>query len=146
MAQLELLDLTRVLGGKRVIRREVRTDIDLIALGDQGLSKTALDNLAKFLALSLAQMAALLSLSERTLQRYDAKTRFNRLVSEHILHIAEVAVKGVDVFEDKSLFLKWLHHPNIALGNTPPIDLLKSRFGANMILQELGRMEHGVLS
>ena len=146
MAPVELPEMSKILGGKRVLRKEIHTDIDLIELGDRGLPKSALINLAAFLDLSLGQMADLLSLSERTLQRYDATERFNRLVSEQILHIAEVAAKGMDVFEDKTLFLQWLHHPSIALGNTSPVALLKSRFGADMVLRELGRMEHGVFS
>lgn len=146
MTQIKKSEMTKILGGKHILQKEIATDIDLISLSEQGVPKAALEKLTQYLGFSLMKMASLLSLSERTLQRYDAKTRFNRLVSEHILHIAEVTAKGVDVFENKKLFLKWLQHPSIALNNTAPGDLLKSRFGINMVLQELGRLEHGIVS
>lgn len=143
---LELPEISRILGGKPVLRKELNTYLDMIELGDQGVPKSALKNLADFLGLSPGQIAALLSISERTLQRYTATRRFNRNISEHILHLAEVAARGVDVFEDKTRFLLWLNHPNLALGGETPVNLLKSRFGADMILRELGRIEHGVFS
>ena len=120
--------------------------LDLITLGDQGLSKSALTNLANFLDLSLAQVAQIVSISERTLQRYSANQKLNRNISEHILHIAEVAAKGLEIFEDQHRFLAWLNHPNTALANQPPVSLLKSRFGIMLLLKELGKLEHGVFA
>jgi putative toxin-antitoxin system antitoxin component (TIGR02293 family) len=84
--------------------------------------------------------------TERTLQRYTLQQPLNQVVSEHILQLAEVAAKGVEVFVDKAAFLAWLHHPNIALANHTPLSLLSSRFGAEMVLDELGRLEHGVVA
>ena len=146
MALLELPEISRILGGKRVLRKEIHTPFDVIELGNRGVPKGALTNLANFLRLSTGQIAELLSVSERTLQRYDADTLFNRAVSEQILHVAEVAARGVEVFEDRERFLAWLNQPSVALANEAPINLLKSRFGADMVLQELGRMAHGVFS
>jgi len=91
-------------------------------------------------------MAALLPVTERTIQRNSAKEPFNRVVSEHILQIAEVAAKGAEVFENKDKLLSWMNHPSKALANKTPLSLLNSRFGAEMVLDELGRIEHGVFS
>jgi len=84
--------------------------------------------------------------TERTLQRYTPQQPLNRVVSEHILQLAVVAAKGVEVFADKAAFLAWLHHPNTALADHTPLSLLSSRFGAEMVLDELGRLEHGVVA
>jgi len=65
---------------------------------------------------------------------------------EQVLQIAEVAVKGSKVFESKDRFLAWMNHPNKALGNKTPMSLLNSKFGTDKVLDELGRMEHGVFS
>ncbi len=92
------------------------------------------------------QIAELLPISERTIQRYARSQHFNRVVSEQILQIAEVVAKGIDVFQDKDLFLAWMRQRNVALGNKTPLGLLTSRFGTEMVLDELGRIEHGVLS
>jgi len=87
-----------------------------------------------------------LPVTERTIQRYSRTTRLNRSVSEHILEIARVAVRGVDVFEDKDRFLAWMGRLNVALGNRKPLDLLASTLGINLVIDELGRIEHGVVS
>ena len=135
-----------VLGGSKAFRGKFSTTLDLVDLGERGLTKASLLKLASFLELSTAQMAHLLPVTERTIQRYSRTTRLNRSVSEHILEIAHVAVRGVDVFEDKGRFLAWMGRVNVALGNRKPLDLLASTLGIDLVIDELGRIEHGVVS
>lgn len=143
---MELAGVTKILGGERVLRKRIQSRMDLIELGDEGVTKDALAHLARYLSFSMSQMASLLPVTERTLQRYTPTKHFNRIVSEQILQIAEVAAKGTQVFEDKENFLAWMNHPNKALDGKTPLSLLNSRFGAELVLDELGRMEHGVFS
>jgi putative toxin-antitoxin system antitoxin component (TIGR02293 family) len=143
---MQLSDIERVLGGEKVLRMKIQRRQDLIALGHRGVTKGALLNLARFLSFPIDQIAELLPISERTIQRYTRGQHFNRAVSEQILQIAEVVAKGVEVFEDRDRFLTWMQQPNVALGNKTPVSLLISRFGTQMVLDELGRIEHGVLS
>ncbi|NIR50305.1 DUF2384 domain-containing protein [candidate division KSB1 bacterium] len=120
--------------------------MDLVELGNRGVTKDALVHLAKYLSITMSEVARLLPVTERTIQRYTSKKPFNRVVSEQILQIAEVAARGSEVFEDRNKFLTWMNHPNKALRDKPPIRLLNSKFGVDMVLDELGRMEHGVFS
>ncbi len=143
---MKLVEVIEILGGQQVLRQNIHHRMDLLELSDRGVTKDALVHLARFLSCTMSQMAELLPVTERTIQRYSPETPFNRVVSEHILQIAEVAAKGVDVFTDKEKFLTWLRHPNPALAKQPPMSLLRSRFGADMVLDELGRIEHGVFS
>ncbi len=143
---MEFSSITKVLGGEKVLRQKIRSRMDLIELTNKGVTKDALRHLAKFLSFTISQMAALLPVTERTIQRYTTKKHFNRVVSEQILQIAEVAAKGAEVFEDKDKFLSWINHPCKALANKTPLSLLNSRFGAEMVLDELGRLEHGVFA
>lgn len=146
MTTVDLDDVARILGGKKVLRRDLHDLFDFVELGGMGVSKTALVNLARYLNLSLGRIAGLLPVSERTVLRYDADKTFNRVVSEQILRIAELAAKGVRVFGDRGKFLAWLEMPNFALSGEPPINLLKSLFGVDMVFDEIARMEHGVFS
>lgn len=143
---MQLSEIEKILGGQRVLHMRIQKRQDLIALGHHGVTKGALLNLAKYLSFSMNQIAELLPITERTLQRYTRGQHFNRAVSEQILQIAEVVAKGIEVFEDKNNFLTWMQQPNVALGNRPPVSLLSSRFGTEMVLDELGRIEHGVVS
>ena len=75
-----------------------------------------------------------------------SRQHFNQAVSESILQIAEVVARGTEVFEDKENFLAWLDQPSTPLGERSPKNLLSSRFGAGMVLDELTRIEHGIVS
>lgn len=137
-------ELTQVLGSKK--RLAIASRFDLLDLGDRGLTKAELLHLAKQLDLSVPQLAEILPVTERTIQRYVPAQRFNKTVSEHLLQIAETTVRGTEVFGDRGRFLAWLKSPCPALGNRKPLALLSSRFGSELVQDELGRIEHGVIS
>jgi putative toxin-antitoxin system antitoxin component (TIGR02293 family) len=138
--------IAEVLGGKKTLKKKIQSRFDLMEMSKDGITKEALRHLAKYLALSASQLAELLPVSERTILRYTSKKPFNRVVSEQILQIAEVVAKGIEVFEDKEKFISWMHSPIKSLANQTPLSLLISRFGMEMVLDELGRIEYGVYS
>jgi putative toxin-antitoxin system antitoxin component (TIGR02293 family) len=143
---MELSELAKVLGGKKVLRINLRNRMDLIDLSKRGVTKEALLHLAKYFSYSVHQMAQLLPVTERTLQRHTPGKPLSGIVSEQILLIAEVAARGSEVFESKDRFLIWMNHPNKTFKNKIPMSLLDSKFGVDMVLDELGRIEHGVFS
>ncbi len=140
---MELSHVKRVLG----LKETIRTPLDLMKLGGKGISKGAVSRLAKHLSLGLQEMAPLLSVNLRTIQRYNAERVFSRPVSERILRIALVVVsKGEEIFENVEQFNTWLKEPNRALADKKPLDLLVSDFGIDLVLDELGRIEQGIIS
>ena len=139
-------EVTELLGGIKVLHQEIHNRMDFMELSNKGVSKDALNHLAKYLGLSLKQMAELLAVTERTIQRYSAGKHFSTVVSEQILQIAEVAARGTNAFGSKVKFLFWIKQPNKALSDRTPLSLFGSRFGTEMVLDELGRMEHGIFS
>jgi putative toxin-antitoxin system antitoxin component (TIGR02293 family) len=144
--QMQLSNVARILGEKKAGGDKSVNRLSLMKLGEKGLTKDAVLRLAKHLGLSMRQMAEMLPVTERTLQRYGRNHRFSRAVSEQVLQIAEVAARGEEVFGVRERFLSWMNSPSPALGNRTPASLLGSRFGTEMVLDELGRMEHGVVS
>lgn len=138
--------MASILGPLPAARRSTASRLRLLEASDQGVSKGDLLRLADNLALSVPQMAELLPVSARTIQRYKRAQRFDRVVSEQILHIAQAAARGAQVFGGRDRFLLWLKAPCAALGNRAPVTLMASRFGVEMILDELGRLEHGIVS
>lgn len=133
-----------ILGGRKVLGRSISSRLDFVELGGAGISKDAAAHLARYLSLSLAGMARLLPVTPRTLQRYAARKRLSLAVSESVLQLAEVVATGTDVFGDRDDFLVWLSLPSAALGDRKPFDLLSSRFGAEIVMDELGRIAHGI--
>ena len=143
---MQLAAVANILGGQRVLRRRIASQLDLIELADRGLPKLALTCLAEFLGSSAVQIAQLLPVSARTIQRYGPRDHLSKVTSEQVLQIAQVAARGEEVFGDKDRLLAWVRQPSTALGGNSPMSLLSSRFGAEMVLDELGRIEYGVVS
>jgi len=139
-------DAANLLGGKRALRGDIASRMLLIDLSRKGVTKGFLLRVARYLGLSVGQMAKLLPVTERTIQRYGRDRRFTPAVSEQILQISAVAARGEEVFGGREAFLVWLRSPSPALGNRTPASLLGSRFGSEIVLDELGRIEHGVVS
>lgn len=143
---MEASNIAVILGGESVLRRQVRDPLDLFELGNEGVSKDALSHLAGFLRFTMSQMAEILPVSARTIQRKAPKDLLDKAVSDRILLIAEVAARGIEAFEDEAKFRAWLKLPHVVFGHKTPLELLKSSFGARMVLDELARIEHGVFS
>lgn len=143
---MELAAVSEIFGGEGVLGQRISNKMDLIELGNRGLTKDALSRLVKYMSFSWSEMVDLLPVTERTLQRYTARKYLSTIVSEQILQVARVVARGEGVFGSRETFLGWLRQPNIALANKTPYELLGSRFGSELILDELGRIEHGVYS
>ncbi|MFP4379962.1 MAG: antitoxin Xre/MbcA/ParS toxin-binding domain-containing protein [Candidatus Sumerlaeia bacterium] len=138
--------VNEILGGEKILGQTICDQMGLYKLGKQGVSKAALMRLGAFMGLSLSQLADILPVTERTIQRYSSNQSFNSYVSEHILHLAELLSRGMEVFENKDHFLLWLEQPSTALGDRTPKSMFASRFGIEMVMDELTRMEYGVFS
>jgi len=63
-----------------------------------------------------------------------------------VIHIAEVIAKGIEISQEKTKLLLWLNTPHTVFSSNTPFSLLKSRFGIELVLEELGRIEFGVFS
>lgn len=118
--------------------------LDWVKLARRGVSKQALLSLAEVGAVSYKTLAGLLPVSERTLQRYSGDKRFTPEVSEHIILIARVLKRAEEVFESMDSVKHWMNTPIGTLGNETPISLLDTIFGADLVMDELGRIEQGV--
>jgi len=141
---MQYAQVADILGGEKVLGRSLSSRMDFVELGGVGITKDAASHLARYLSLSLAGVARLLPVTPRTLQRYSAGKRLSRAVSEQVLQLAEVVAIGSEVFGDRQNFLDWLSLPSAPLGDRKPIDLLSSRFGVELVIDELGRISHGI--
>jgi putative toxin-antitoxin system antitoxin component (TIGR02293 family) len=141
-SKVEFSSVKEVLG----LKEKIRTPLDLVDLGGKGIPKGAVSRLAKHLSIGLQEMAPLLSVNLRTIQRYNEEKVFSRSVSERVLRIALVVSKGEGIFESSEQFNTWLKEPNRALADKKPLDLLISDFGIDLVLDELGRIEQGIIS
>lgn len=137
------------LGGASLVKEPISNDYDLVRISRKGLNIRNLLYLANELSMSKKDISNILPVSERTLHRYHRYSKNQLLspdVTDQVIQIAKLYASGIEVFGDKTLFIKWMKLSNIALGGDKPIDLLDTSFGIEMVNDEIGRLEHGIIS
>lgn len=110
-------------------------------LANQSISKNYIKQVLSFAQLTVAELIAIAPISIDT---YKRKTEFNASVTEKVLEVEEVYKKGINAFGDG--FHAWMRTINPALGGIVPKSLLVNSFGTRRLINEIGRMEHGVLA
>jgi len=126
----------------------VRNPLDMVDILQGGLFAKTVEILEEYLSIKSREMAHLLSVSERTIDRYkvDCKKKLNPAISERIFRIAMVKDKCDEVFGDPDLCAEWLTSENMAMGGKSPLELMKFDLGIDLVIKELGRIEHGIVS
>lgn len=119
---------------------------DFIQLSRDGIIKKALMNLSQQLSFSLAEVARILHISERTLQRYGDDEKLSADTSERAILLSQLYQHGTQVFGDLENFKEWMRTPLPAFNYQPPISLLDTTFGFQLIQDELGKIAHGIFA
>jgi putative toxin-antitoxin system antitoxin component (TIGR02293 family) len=89
----------------------------------------------------------ILHISERTLQRYAKEEgSFNFSVTDRILQIDKVIKRGIEVFGNLDKFIRWLRSNPYMLEGRLSLHSLASFEGINLVLTQLGRIEHGLFA
>ena len=135
----------RLLGGKATLKTSPRTARDWHVLLEGGLPLGALDALKRATALSDAQLASLMGLSGKTLQRARAtRDRLHSVASDRLFRTARLVALAGEVLEDQERGIAWLGRAQIGLGGTVPFALMTTEAGSQQVEQLLRRIEHGV--
>jgi putative toxin-antitoxin system antitoxin component (TIGR02293 family) len=94
-----------------------------------------------------AEWAAILHISERTLQRY-AKNNgtFASMNAERALQIAKVLQQGEIAFGTIENFYKWLKGNPYMLEGNLSLESLTTFDGIQKVLTQLGRIQHGIFA
>jgi len=96
---------------------------------------------------TLAEWAAILHVSERTLQRYAKNNgKFASINAERFFQVNNLINRGKKVFGKTSTFYEWLHSNPPSLEGEISIASLTNYDGIQRILTQLGRIEHGILA
>ncbi|RYE57718.1 MAG: DUF2384 domain-containing protein [Sphingobacteriales bacterium] len=127
-------------------RYTASTDFDLLNLARKGVSKKAIVNLAKEISLTIQEVAGIMHISERTLQRYTPATLIKTEYTEKAIELAQLYERGTEVFGTIDNFNNWMKTPNYSLNGEVPLNLLDTSIGFDLIIQTLGRIEYGVFS
>lgn len=118
----------------------------LVQLSRKGIKKSALRNISNALNIPMKKLAKLLPVTERTLQRRAADSLLNSTTSQQVILIGQLITRGTEIFGGQESFQQWVHQSNVALGGYSPLDLMDTTIGVQLVMDELGRLEHGVYS
>ena len=132
--------------GDELASLHIENPLDIINTSQKGLTKGALIHIGSFLSLNQKRLADIGAISLRTFQRYDDNKKLNPVASENIIQLAEIIKLGIEVFNDRDTFLKWLKTPNKALRKKTPIELLKFRTGCDLVRNLMGQIQHGIVA
>jgi putative toxin-antitoxin system antitoxin component (TIGR02293 family) len=136
-----------LLGGSRVFKRPVVTQLDAHNAIKTGLPGGALHHLVTHLrVLTPASIESAVGMSVRTYQR--RKGAPDKPLSPEqggrTWKLAEVLAQASEVFGSQEEAEQWLERPAIGLDNNRPLDLLDTPTGVEMVENYLGRMASGV--
>ena len=145
---VELQRVADLLGGTRVLRRQLRNPLDAHEMILKGLPRKALSHLIdNFVVLRrTGSFEKVAGMSLRTFQRRkDAPMRpLSPEQSGRTWKFAEVLAKATAVLGSQEEAEQWLERPAIGLDQRRPIDLLATPAGVEMVEDFLERLEYGV--
>jgi putative toxin-antitoxin system antitoxin component (TIGR02293 family) len=96
--------------------------------------------------ISLTEMAAIVHTSDRTLRRYGPHDKLSQEQSERMVEMARLYSRGEEVFESMTRFKQWMDTELLYFGDKKPRQFLDTSLGIAMIMDELGRIEHGIFA
>ncbi len=110
-------------------------------------SYTAFKKIADKIPFTQAEWAAVMHVSERTLQRY-AKSNgtFAPINAERALMIEKVVMEGIETFGTVEKFYGWIKRNPYMLEGNLSFESLTTAEGIQKVMTQLGRIQHGILA
>ena len=143
----ELDRVGHLLGGYRVLKRNLGTAFDAHEMLLGGLPGDALNQLERRLqVLDAVALEKAVGMSLRTLQRRRADPGQPLSVDQsgRVWKFAEILAKATEVMGSQRDAEEWLNEPAIGLNGHKPLDLLTTSAGAELVETFLGQIEYGV--
>jgi putative toxin-antitoxin system antitoxin component (TIGR02293 family) len=141
-----LEEAVRLLGGPRILKRQVRTPLEAHTLLMEGLPNAALRHLVDELGALSASIEKAVGISTRTIQRKKLAPTdtLDPVQSGRTWKFAEILARATRIFGSQEEAEDWLGRPAIGLDGERPLDLLSTPAGQELVESHLTRIEYGV--
>ena len=126
--------------------QNVLSESEVLYAARLGVTKKNVNDILTITGFTLNEMGQYVHVTPRTLQRKKLNERLPSDISEKVLLIQNLYVKGSLVMGGLQAFKQWMSIPNVALGGAMPKTFLDTFSGIEYIMQELGRIEHGFVA
>lgn len=115
--------------------------LDLIR---EGLPVTVLLVFYKIWHLKQAEVASMLGISERHVQRLKSNGRLNSSQSEKTLAVLQLLEETADYFGARDTALHWLRQSRLALKGNTPMSMVDTMTGVRMVSDLLNQLLQGM--
>jgi putative toxin-antitoxin system antitoxin component (TIGR02293 family) len=119
---------------------------ELVARVRKGLTPGVGRRVTEAYGISQSDLARIVHVTAKTIQRQQVKGIYNPVISDALFRLADVFARAKEVFGNENEAREWMHEESTALGNVTPWSLLDTAAGEDMVIRELGRIEHGIVS
>jgi len=138
--------VVKKLGGRKVLRESVRSEIELAEAIHRGLPTAAVYEVLASGLLEPGEMYELVVPRRTLTHRRNRRQPLTPEQSDRLARVVRIATRAEEALADPKKAASWLRHPNRALSGKKPIQLLESDVGARMVERVLTRIEYGVAS
>ncbi len=119
----------------------------LVERVEEGFRFRELEHLRESVGLSREEVAEIVRIKPRTLDRRKKQGRLQPEESDRLLRATKVFGMAITLFEgDVGFAREWLSSPQTALGGAVPLQMARTDVGAREVEGLIGRLEHGVFS
>jgi len=128
------------------IGSRVTTKADIVKELSSGKeSHVILGEIEEITRLPLKTLASqIYDVTPKTLASYRTKGRyFPKRMTEVSIKLRDLYKKGIEIFGNPSLFNTWLSRESSGLASMPPLDLMGTSTGIDLVYEELLRIEFG---
>jgi putative toxin-antitoxin system antitoxin component (TIGR02293 family) len=137
-------EVARVLGGEKVLGREIRTDVQLEQCAREGFPVGVLQELIERAVILPGELFAWV-IPRRTLaHRQKNQQRLSREESNRVSRVVRIYALAVETLGDKAKAKHWLRRPLRQFSGRTPMEMLETDLGAHQVEVLLGRIGHGL--
>lgn len=123
--------------------RKAENMLQVAKVVEEGLPSEEIAPILDYLGFKVSDVAKAAAVSASTVSRWRPKTSIGVPGSNQFFRIDQVIRKGVDLFGDLQALRTWLQSPNLALGNTVPVQLITTAIGVELVDEALDALHHG---
>jgi putative toxin-antitoxin system antitoxin component (TIGR02293 family) len=142
----ELSAVVEELGGEVIFGRRLSTPSDLQDAIREGFPQTVVEEVMRAAGISVKELASILDLSPRSLQRRRREGRLARFESDRLYRLARIVALAKQYLGEAEIATRWLKRPNRALGGKVPLEFIDTELGARAVENVLGRIAYGGVS
>lgn len=141
---MTVLDIAEMLGGSRVLGREIESELAFDSMVEEGLPARSIEVLMRKMEIGTAEMSALIP--KRTLFASKQRSRLSSDQSDRLARLARVFRLAEETLGTTEKARVWILRPNCGLGGKTPLELVRRSSGSLLVERALGRLAHGVYS